>query len=151
MRRSKYPHNAMPISVLSKRTTQRKNTATFIIALMTASFYICWAPYAIRCILAMCGDDVSITSSALTILFAKLGIVVNPVIYIFYNKEVRFARFLAPVSKYITCFILETFSLTLYILFHCSTLSLDNCNCNQPKWCTKKETKRRYGYSRQFS
>lgn len=55
---------------------------------MTASFYICWTPYAIKCILAMFGVNLTKAPSALVLLFAKLGIVVNPIIYIFNNKEV---------------------------------------------------------------
>ena len=69
-------------------TKTAKNTDITIkstIALMTASFYACWTPYAVRCILAMFGVDLSKLPSTLTILFAKLGILVNPIIYIFYN------------------------------------------------------------------
>ena len=68
---------------------QRQSAVTTTMAIMTASFYICWAPYGIKCILAMFGVNLTLAPSALVLLFAKLGVVVNPVIYIFCNKEVR--------------------------------------------------------------
>ena len=59
-----------------------------IIAIMTASFYVCWTPYAVRCILKMFGVTFSAFLSHLTLLIAKLGIIANPLIYIYNNKEV---------------------------------------------------------------
>ena len=76
-------------SIIDTKTSQNKDfTIASTIAVMTASFYACWTPYAVRCILSMFGVDLSRVPSTLTILFAKLGVVVNPLIYIFYNKEV---------------------------------------------------------------
>ena len=59
-----------------------------MIAMMTFSFYVCWTPYAIKVILELCGIPLSVTQSLLLLVFAKLGVIVNPILYIFYNKEV---------------------------------------------------------------
>ena len=74
--------------MLRQRQSKRKFKATLTITLMTAAFYITWMPYAVKCILAMLGLDLNLRLSVLTILFAKLGIVSNPIIYILYNKQV---------------------------------------------------------------
>ena len=75
-------------NMLRQRISKRKANATLTITLMTAAFYITWMPYAVKCILAMLGLDLNLRLSVLTILFAKLGIVSNPIIYIFYNEQV---------------------------------------------------------------
>ena len=73
----------------STRGRQRSNTAIAkTMTIMTVSFYICWTPYAIRCMLAMFGIGLSVIPASLALLFAKLGVIINPLIYIFYNKEV---------------------------------------------------------------
>ena len=74
--------------MLRQRISKRKANATLTITLMTAAFYITWMPYAVKCILAMLGLDLNLRLSVLTILFAKLGVVFNPIIYIFYNEQV---------------------------------------------------------------
>ena len=74
--------------MLRQRISKRKANATLTITLMTAAFYITWMPYAVKCILAMLGLDLDLRLSVLTILFAKLGVVFNPIIYIFYNEQV---------------------------------------------------------------
>ena len=74
--------------MLRQRISKRKANATRTITLMTSAFYITWMPYAVKCILAMLGLDLNLRLSALIILFAKLGGVFNPIIYIFYNDQV---------------------------------------------------------------
>ena len=74
--------------MLRQRVSRRKANATLTITLMTSAFYITWMPYAVKCILAMLGLDLNLRLSALTILFAKLGVLFNPIIYIFYNEQV---------------------------------------------------------------
>ena len=74
--------------MLRHRISKRKAKATVTITLMTSAFYITWMPYAVKCILAMLGLDLNLRLSALIILFAKLGVVFNPIIYIFYNDQV---------------------------------------------------------------
>ena len=56
---------------------------------MTVSFYISWTPYAIVCILSMLGISSPRLGNILSILFAKTGTVINPILYIYFNKEVR--------------------------------------------------------------
>ena len=63
-------------------------TVACTVMIMTVGFYVCWTPYAIRCVLDMFGVDLTALLSSLTLLFAKLGVVINPCIYIFHNKEV---------------------------------------------------------------
>ena len=80
--------NDLPIS--TKRSSKSRSTnATLMISLMTSSFYLCWTPYALRCILGMLGFDLNAELSGVSILISKLGVIINPVLYIFYNKEVR--------------------------------------------------------------
>ena len=59
--------------------------------MMTASFYVCWTPYAARAIFELFGGVPSANLSVLVLLFAKLGVIINPIMYIFSNKEVRFS------------------------------------------------------------
>ena len=61
---------------------------TIVIILMTVSFYVSWTPYAIGSLLAMVGTEVHRTTAVLSILFAKSGTIMNPILYIFLNKEV---------------------------------------------------------------
>ena len=73
----------------TKRSSKsRLANATLVISIMTLSFYVCWTPYAFRCILGMVGFDLNAQLSGVSILFSKLGVIINPVLYIFYNKEV---------------------------------------------------------------
>ena len=62
-----------------------------MIAMMTASFYVCWTPYVARAIFELFGAVPSAHLSVLVLLFAKLGVLINPIMYIFSNKEVRFS------------------------------------------------------------
>lgn len=55
---------------------------------MTVSFYLSWLPYAADCLLIMCGVTVSSNFHVVAVLFAKSGTVINPILYIFFNKEV---------------------------------------------------------------
>ena len=75
-------------TLTQKKEIRRKSTVAPLIGIMTVSFYMCWTPYATIVILQMVGVNAPIFPSALAFLFAKLGVVINPIIYIFYNKEV---------------------------------------------------------------
>ena len=72
----------------------RSKNATLTIFVMALSFYICWTPYAIRCLLGMVGVDLNFRLSGASILFSKLGVIVNPIIYIFHNNEVSRKMFI---------------------------------------------------------
>ena len=65
---------------------QRK--ITLLILSMTISFYLCWTPFAINGLLAMASvlpHRVIIISATL---FAKVGTILHPILYVFLNKEV---------------------------------------------------------------
>ena len=70
------------------RSEKRVQAATSAVAIMTISFYVCWLPYAITSTMAIFGLYVASNLSVLAFLFAKLGVIVNPIIYIFFNQEV---------------------------------------------------------------
>ena len=55
---------------------------------MTFSFYLTWTPYAVVSFLSMLGTAAPKIAQTLAILFAKSGTVINPILYIFFNKEV---------------------------------------------------------------
>ena len=90
------------------KDTQRESKVTAIIVLNTASFYICWLPYATKCILTIAGFRVPPVISAVAVLFAKAGTVIHPIIYIWFNKQVNtFLRFsyFSKRSIYIPIFV----------------------------------------------
>ena len=62
---------------------------TILTSSMTLAFYATWTPYAINCILTMSGIKIYYKSSVYAILFAKTGTLINPILYIFLNKDVR--------------------------------------------------------------
>ena len=77
--------------VLQRRKSRRRTaTATSVVAIMTISFYLIWTPYAIVSLMGILGAYVPAAASVLALLFAKLGVIGNPIIYIFFNKEVTF-------------------------------------------------------------
>ena len=82
------PPNYVSAKIESAQPTSAR-TVFSTITFMTASFYICWTPYAIRCIIELLGYPLPSVVYSLTVLFAKFGVVINPVLYIFYNKEVN--------------------------------------------------------------
>ena len=71
-----------------KNAQKLQRKLTILITLMTLSFYITWLPYAINCLLAMSGVILPHAANVIAILFAKSGTVINPILYIFFNKEV---------------------------------------------------------------
>ena len=82
------PPNYVSAKIESTQPTSARTVASTI-TFMTLSFYICWTPYAIRCIIELLGYPLPSVVYPLTVLFAKFGVVINPVLYIFYNKEVN--------------------------------------------------------------
>ena len=76
-----------------KSSKSRLTDASIVIGIMTLSFYLCWTPYAVRCILGMVGVELNAKLSGISILFSKLGVIMNPLVYIFYNKEVSLHKF----------------------------------------------------------
>ena len=84
------------ISIISKvgrahrRSVERKFAASSAIAIMTAGFYVCWSPYAIKCILSIVNIQVSVLPSIFAVLITKLEVIINPIIYIFSNNQVTY-------------------------------------------------------------
>ena len=66
---------------------------------MTLSFYLSWSPYATNSILAMAEVPLPRLLIVSAILFAKSGIIINPVLYIFFNADVRMYLLLIGNSK----------------------------------------------------
>ena len=71
-----------------KATQKKQRHNTMLIVLMTLSFYVSWTPYAIYGILRMIGVLLPRLVVVLSILFAKSGTIINPILYIFFNKGV---------------------------------------------------------------
>ena len=69
---------------------QQKNQTnlSILITSMTFSFYMCWTPYAISSFLTMTGAPLPQWMDTVAFLFAKSGAVINPLLYIFFNKKV---------------------------------------------------------------
>ena len=84
-RRSKDSRNRLQ----RMRSQKRVKAATSAVAIMTVSFYICWLPYAITSTISIFGMSVAFVFSVPSFLFAKLGVLANPIIYIFFNQEVN--------------------------------------------------------------
>ena len=82
----KYKTTAADRVTIRSNRNQRK--LTFLISATTLSFYITWTPYAIGSVLAMSSTLTHKNVRAISILFAKSGIVFNPILYIFFNKDV---------------------------------------------------------------
>ena len=72
-----------------KNARKGQHKLRLLIMSMTVSFYISWTPYATVCILSMLGISSPRLGNILSILFAKTGTVINPILYIYFNKEVR--------------------------------------------------------------
>ena len=71
-----------------QETQKLQRNLTLLNLSMTVSFYLSWLPYAADCLLIMCGVTVSSKFHVIAVLFAKSGTVINPILYIFFNKEV---------------------------------------------------------------
>ena len=77
-----------------KRAERNQRKLTFLISATTLSFYLTWTPYAITSVLAMSGLVIHPNLTILSILFAKSGTILNPIFYIFFNKDVSIKKFL---------------------------------------------------------
>ena len=82
-------------SIHGQRSQKRVTTATSVVAVMTISFYLCWTPYATISLMSILSFSITVAASVVALLFAKLGVVGNPIIYIFFNKDVNIKK---PIS-----------------------------------------------------
>ena len=81
------------LNTIMKKQQKMQRRVTILASSMTISFYITWMPYAIDCILSMSGIKIAHATNVYAILFAKTGTVVNPILYIFLNKDVSISYF----------------------------------------------------------
>ena len=85
--RGEYDNNS-PSDRVIQRTLRMQRYLAILNLSMTVSFYLSWLPYAVDCLLIMCGVMVPRNYHVVSVLFAKSGTVINPILYIFFNKEV---------------------------------------------------------------
>ena len=55
---------------------------------MVASFYFVWIPYVIVALMMLAGYHVPTHAQLQSALLAKFGVVINPYVYVFRNKDV---------------------------------------------------------------
>ena len=72
----------------TRKFKNRHGKTTILLLIMTVSFYVSWTPYAMNSILAMSGISLPRLVNVIAILCSKSGTVINPILYIFYNKSV---------------------------------------------------------------
>ena len=85
--KGEYDNNSPSDRVIQRTLRMQRHLAILNLS-MTVSFYLSWLPYAADCLLIMCGVPVPSNYHVLSVLFAKSGTVINPILYIFFNKEV---------------------------------------------------------------
>ena len=55
---------------------------------MLASFYFVWIPYVIVALLMLAGYHVPTHTQLASTLLAKFGVIINPYVFVFRNKDV---------------------------------------------------------------
>ena len=71
-----------------EKHTKIEKSWTSMVLLMTLSFYITWTPYATESTLTMMGFNTSHSIKIFAILLTKIGVVVNPLLFRQFKKEV---------------------------------------------------------------
>ncbi|KAI4901213.1 hypothetical protein NFI96_013721 [Prochilodus magdalenae] len=71
-------------------TRKREQRVLFLVVTMVVCYLLCWLPYGIMALVATFGQPGLVTPEASIVpsLLAKTSTVINPVIYIFMNKQV---------------------------------------------------------------
>ena len=67
---------------------RRERKVTFMVMLMVMSFLIAWLGYALVCFLRLMGVQVSPYAVAVAMLLAKVGGLLNAIVFIFMNVQV---------------------------------------------------------------
>ena len=75
--------------ILPKRSRKKHAHLTLMIQLMTLSFYFTWTPYALYSIVTMTGLRLTFITKIVTLLFAKIGTVITPLLFISFRRTVR--------------------------------------------------------------
>lgn len=67
-----------------------------MVVVMVMCYLLCWLPYGIMALLATFGPPGLVTpvASIIPSILAKTSTVINPIIYVFMNKQVRTLRYL---------------------------------------------------------
>lgn len=70
---------------------KREQRVLFMVVIMVICYLLCWLPYGIMALLATFGPPGLVTpvASIIPSVLAKTSTVINPVIYVFMNKQVR--------------------------------------------------------------
>ena len=70
---------------------KREQRVLFMVIVMVVCYLLCWLPYGIMALLATFGSPGMVTpvASIIPSILAKTSTVINPVIYVFMNKQVR--------------------------------------------------------------
>ncbi|KAG8013944.1 Pineal opsin [Nibea albiflora] len=73
----------------SSMSRKREQRVLFMVVIMVICYLLCWLPYGIMALLATFGPPGFVTPEASIIpsVFAKTSTVINPVIYVFMNKQ----------------------------------------------------------------
>lgn len=105
-------------SVSSTVTRRREHRVLVMVVVMVVCYLICWLPYGVTALLATFGPPNLLTPEATIApsLLAKFSTVINPVIYIFMNKQVRWVS---------VCYIFIT-----YLFCLCSNHPICGCSFN---------------------
>ena len=74
----------------SQVISSRERKVTFMVFLMVAAFVGAWSGYGVLCILRLLDYDFTPLQIGISMLVAKTGACLNPVIFIFLNGQVRF-------------------------------------------------------------
>lgn len=87
---------------------KRERRVTLMILAMLVAYLGTWTPYAVICILRMCGFHLSPLMDGYALLTAKTSGAINPFIFIFMNKSVSGTqRRCCKVSEF--CFVIQTY------------------------------------------
>lgn len=70
---------------------RRERHISLMVFSMVSCYMLCWMPYGIVALMATFGGSELVTpiTSVIPSILAKFSTVVNPVIYVFFNKQVR--------------------------------------------------------------
>ena len=71
----------------NQRKVERSKTQ--MVQVMTLSFYVTWTPYAIESTLTMIGFNISHDIKIYAILLTKFGVVVNPLLFGYFERMVK--------------------------------------------------------------
>ena len=77
------------MNMKSNVISSRERKVTLMVFLMVIAFVGAWSGYGILCILRLIGIDFPPLSIGISMLIAKTGACLNPIIFIFLNNQVR--------------------------------------------------------------